>query len=152
MFIIGKYVKIRFKNRVPTYYFLEVKKIKNITTIEQKRLFLFTFFVSFFMAMTSKIPIASGLLKEEQLTFQRKIQALIKWHDIPKDLVLNLDEMPLSYITAGNNTLEFQGAKCVPVTGKEKGKQIMGTFAVSATGRFLPMQLMCAGKTKRCHP
>ena len=40
------------------------------------------------MATTSKIPVAPGLLKEEQLTFQRKIQALIKWHCIPKDLVL----------------------------------------------------------------
>ena len=29
------------------------------------------------MATTLKIPIAPGLLKEEQMTFQRKIQALI---------------------------------------------------------------------------
>ena len=28
----------------------------------------------------------------------------------------------------------------------------MGTFAVSATVRFLPMQLVYAGKTKYCHP
>ena len=74
------------------------------------------------MAMTSKIPIAPGLLKEEQLTFQRKIQALIKWHDIPKDLVLNVDQTPLSYITVGNNTLEYEGAKSVPVKGKCKRK------------------------------
>ena len=46
------------------------------------------------MAMTSKIPVAPGLLKEEQLTFQRKIQALIKWHDIPKDLVLKRRSNP----------------------------------------------------------
>ena len=51
------------------------------------------------MTTTSKIPIAPGLLKEEQLTFQQKIQALIKWHDIPKDLVLNFDQTPLFYIT-----------------------------------------------------
>ena len=63
------------------------------------------------MATTSKIPVAPGLLKEEQLTFQRKIQALIKWYDIPKELVLNFDQTPLSYITVRNNTLEFKGAK-----------------------------------------
>ena len=103
-------------------------------------------------ATTSKIPVAPGLLKEEQLTFQRKIQALIKWYDIPKELVLNFDQTPLSYITVGNNTLEFEGAKSVPVKGKGKGKQITGTFTVSATGRFLPMQLIDAGKTNRCHP
>ena len=74
------------------------------------------------MAATSKISIAPGLLKEEQLTFQRKIQALIKWHDIPKDLVLNVDQTPLPYITVGNNTLEYEGAKSVPVKGKCKRK------------------------------
>ena len=104
------------------------------------------------MATTSKIPVAPGLLKEEQLTFQRKILALIKWHDIPKELVLNFDQTPLSYITVGNSTLDFEGAKSVPVKGKGKGKQITGTFTVSADGRFLPMQLIYAGKTDRCHP
>ena len=62
------------------------------------------------MATTSNIPVAPGLLKEEQLTFQRKIQAIIKWHGIPNDLVLNLDQTPLSYITVGNSTLDFEGA------------------------------------------
>ena len=104
------------------------------------------------MATTSKIPVAPGLLKEEQLTFQRKFQALIKWYDIPKELILNFDQTPLSYITVRNNTLEFEGAKSVPVKGKGKGKQIMGTFTVSATGRFLRMQLIYAGKTNRCDP
>ena len=48
--------------------------------------------------------------------------------------------------------MEFKGLKSVPVKGKGKGKQIMGTFTVSSTGRFLPMQLIYAGKTNRCHP
>ena len=89
------------------------------------------------MPTTSKIPVAPGLLKEEQLTFQWKIQALIKCYDIPKELVLNFDQTPLSYVTVGNNTLEFEGAKSVPVKGKGNGKQITGTSIVSATGRFL---------------
>ena len=50
-FIIGKYVKTRFKNRESPCYFLSSSglKIKNITKIEQMRLFLFTFLVSFFI-------------------------------------------------------------------------------------------------------
>ena len=36
--------------------------------------------------------------------------------------------------------------------GKGKQKQITGTFTVSADGDFLPMQLIYAGKTARCHP
>ena len=52
----------------------------------------------------------------------------------------------------GNNTLEFEGAKSVPVKVKVEGKQTTVTFAVSATGRFLLMQLIYVDKTKRCHP
>ena len=46
-----------------------------------------------------------------------------------------------------SNTLEFEGRKSVPVKGKGKG-----TFAISATARFLPIQPIYAGKTKRHHP
>ena len=38
------------------------------------------------------------------------------------------------------------------IVGKGKQKQITGTFTVSADGDFLPMQLIYAGKTDRCHP
>ena len=56
LFIIEKYVKIRFKNRGSPCYFLSSsgQKIKNVTKIEQKRLFLFTFLVSFFMAFLAQ--------------------------------------------------------------------------------------------------
>ena len=40
----------------------------------------------------------------------------------------------------------------MPIVGKGKQKQITGTFTVSADGDFLPMQLVYAGKTDRCHP
>ena len=104
------------------------------------------------MAMTSKISIPRGLLIKEQLTFQQKIQALIKWRDIAKYLVLNFNQTPFSYITVGSNILEYEGAKSVPVKGKGKGKQITGTFAVSSTGRLLPIHLIYAGQIKRSHP
>lgn len=35
--------------------------------------------------------------------------------------------------------------------GKGKEKQVTGTFTVTATGRFLPIQLLYAGKTTRCY-
>ena len=56
MLIIGKYVKTRFKNRGSPCYFLSSRggKIKNITKIEQKRLLLFTFLVSFLMAFLGR--------------------------------------------------------------------------------------------------
>ena len=52
LFIIGKYVKIRFKNCGSPCYFLSSRgqKIKNVTKSEHTRLFLFIFLVSLFMA------------------------------------------------------------------------------------------------------
>ena len=101
---------------------------------------------------TSKIPVASGLLKEEKFTFQRKIQELVTWHKILKELIINFDQTPLSYITVGNTTIEFFGAQSLPVKEKGKGKQITCTFSITAAGKFLPMQFIYAGKTQRCHP
>ena len=51
LLLIGKYVKIRFKNRGSPCYFLSSRgqKVKNVTKIKQKRLFLITFLVSFFI-------------------------------------------------------------------------------------------------------
>ena len=56
LLIIGKYVKIGFKKRGSPYYFFSSRsrKIKNITNIEQKRLFLFTFLVSLFTAFLTR--------------------------------------------------------------------------------------------------
>ena len=56
LLITEKHVKIRFKNRGSPCYFLSSRgqKIKDIIEIEQKRLFLFTFLVSFFMAFLAQ--------------------------------------------------------------------------------------------------
>ena len=56
LFIIGKYVKIKFKNRGSPCFFLSSRgqKIKYIANIKQKRLFLFTLLVSFFMAFLAQ--------------------------------------------------------------------------------------------------
>ena len=56
LFVIRKYLKIRSKNRESQCYILNSRgqKIKNITNIEQTRLFLFTFLVSFFMVFLAQ--------------------------------------------------------------------------------------------------
>ena len=46
----------------------------------------------------------------------------------------------------------MKGAKHVPIKGVDDKRQITATFAVSASGDFLPMQLIYAGETKRCLP
>ena len=45
---------------------------------------------------TGKIESSNQFLVEEKLTFQRCIASIIEEHDIPKELILNLDQTPLS--------------------------------------------------------
>ena len=73
-------------------------------------------------------------------------------HDIPADLLINLDQTPLSYVSHGKYTFNSKGAKNVPLKGVDDKRQITAIFSISATGEFLPMQLMYSAKTKRCLP
>ena len=56
LFIITKYVKIRFKNWGWLCYFQSCRgqKVKKMTQIEHTRLFLLTFLDSFFMAFLAQ--------------------------------------------------------------------------------------------------
>ena len=51
---------------------------------------------------TGKIEPSKQFLLEEKLTFQKRIASIIEEHDIPKELILNLDQTPLSYVSPGN--------------------------------------------------
>ena len=101
---------------------------------------------------TSKIEPRKQFLLEEKLTFQRCIASIIEEHDIMKELILNLDQTPLSYVSPGKYTFTPKGAKSVPIKGIDDKRQITATFTVSMTGKFLPIRLMYKGKTPRCLP
>ena len=47
---------------------------------------------------TGKVEPCPKFLEEEKLTFQRAISKIVSDHDIPLELVLNLDQTPLSYV------------------------------------------------------
>ena len=104
------------------------------------------------MATTARIPVAPGILKETNLDFQRRKKILQERYQVPDDLILNFDQTPLPYVCVSNHTLHEKGASSVPLVGKGKKKQITGTFTVTKSGIFLPMQLIYEGKTDRCLP
>ena len=45
-----------------------------------------------------------------------------------------------------------KGESTVPILGTADYQQITGTFSVTMSGNFLPIQLIYKGKTNRCHP
>ena len=89
-------------------------------------------------------------LTDEKFTFQKSIATAVCYHDIPSDLIINLDQTPLFYESPAKYTFNLKGAKNVPIKGVDDKRQITATFAVSATQNFLLMQLIYAGKSKTC--
>ena len=98
---------------------------------------------------TVKVDPSSQFLAEENFTFQIAISTAILEHDIPAPLVIDLDQTPLSYVFPGKYTFSFKSAKNVLIKGVDDKGQIAATFAVPLTGKFLPIQLIYKGKTKR---
>ena len=101
---------------------------------------------------TGKVDPSAQFLAEGKFTFSRAISTVFFNHDIPADLVINLDQAPLSYISPGKYTFNFKGGKNVPIKRIDGKRHVTATFAISATDEFLPMQLIYPGKTKRCVP
>ena len=74
-------------------------------------------------------------LEEGKFTFQRAISKFASDHDIPRELVFNRDQTPLSYISPGKYTFDLKGSKLVPIKGVDNKRQITATFTVT----FLPI-------------
>ena len=60
---------------------------------------------------TGKIEPFRQLLLEEKLTFRKKISGAIFYHDIPKELIVNLNQTPLSYVSPGKYIFDVKVLK-----------------------------------------
>ena len=65
-------------------------------------------------------------------------------------MLLNLDRTSLSYVSSGKYTFCLKGSTAVPIKGVDEKRQIKATFTVSATGAFLPIQLIYQDATEKC--
>ena len=101
---------------------------------------------------TAKPVLSPGLIKEVGLTFFKQISEAVQADNIPAELIVNIDQTPLPFVLISKYTMNKTGEKSVPVLGTADYRQITGTFAVSMSGTFLPMQLIYQGTTNRCHP
>ena len=70
--------------------------------------------------------------RRRKIYIQRAIFKFVLEHYIPVDLVLNLDETSLSYISPGKYTFDLKGSTTVPIKGVDDKRQITATFTVSA--------------------
>ena len=81
---------------------------------------------------TGKVEPSQQFLDEEKLTFQRNISTIIEDHDIPKDLILNLDQTPLSFVSPGKYAFNPKGAKTVPIKGVDDKRERSWQLFLSA--------------------
>ena len=79
-------------------------------------------------ATTGKLEPSAQLLTEVKFTFQKAIAKAIQDDDTPPDLLINLDQTPLCYVSTGKYTFHFKGSKHVPVKGVDDKQKITATF------------------------
>ena len=72
--------------------------------------------------------------------------------EIPSDLIINWDHTGIHYVPVSNWTLAEEGSKRVEIAGADDKRQITAVFAGTKSGKFLPPQIIYAGKAKKCLP
>ena len=66
---------------------------------------------------TGKVEPCPKFLEEEKFMFERAISKFDSDPDIALELVLNLDQIPLSFVLPGKYTFDLKGSKTDPVKG-----------------------------------
>ena len=93
---------------------------------------------------TSKVPIPEKARKEIELRFMHKVVKKVEKHSIPHSLILNVDQTPSKYVPSARYTLAQRNSKEVP-----DKRAVTATFVETLDSKFLPMQLIYGGKTKK---
>ena len=62
--------------------------------------------------------------------------------DIPNDLVINWDQTSMKIVPSSSWTMEKCGTKHVEIAAADDKQQITALFTCTATGQFIPIQLI----------
>uniref|UniRef100_A0A1X7TEK1 DDE-1 domain-containing protein n=1 Tax=Amphimedon queenslandica TaxID=400682 RepID=A0A1X7TEK1_AMPQE len=84
--------------------------------------------------------------------FIADIAAKVILNDILSDLVINWDQTGLKIVPTGEWTMNLARDKIVPVGKSADKREITAVLAATATGKYLPPQLLFMGTTTKCHP
>ena len=103
-------------------------------------------------ATTGKVNVPPNLLEEIKVTFLHCLLAKIHKYQIPPSMIINLDQTPMKYCQISKRTQAKIGSSRVPLAASDDKRLITGTFAITLSGSFLPMQLIYGGKTSKSLP
>ena len=71
--------------------------------------------------------------------------------DIPDDLIINIKQMPVSFLLLSKCIMDKKIEKLVPTANSADYHQVTGTFFMTFSGIFLPIQTIYHGKTNHCY-
>ena len=104
------------------------------------------------MATTRKVEMSEELRKEVETTYLHSTVSIMENNKIPKSMVINLDQTPSKYVPGCKKTLAPKRIKSFSVAGSTDKRTITATFSITTDGKFLPMQIICGGKTSKSIP
>ena len=102
------------------------------------------------MSTTGKVAITEGAKNEAQLVYLHVMIA--EEHKVPSYLIFNLDQTLMKCITVGRQNVAKKGSKLVSISGSSDKRSIRGTFIITLSGKFFPMQLIYGGNTRQSLP
>ena len=83
-------------------------------------------------------------LAEEKFKFQCEIASAVYNHDIPKELIINLDQTPLSHVSPDKYTFALQGSSNLLIKGVDDKRKSTLQFVLWET--FFQCSLSMQGR------
>ena len=96
---------------------------------------------------TSKPEILERAKNEAALILHHQIVDLVEKYQISSSMLINIDQTPLKYAPASNQTMAQKGSKHVAIKGPSYKNVITATFGITYDNQFLPIKLIYSGKT-----
>ena len=100
----------------------------------------------------SRLVITRWLWVELRSQFLNEITNKVLKHNIPDELIINVDQTPSKFVAMDNGTMAAKGKKHVYRAGATEKRAITVTHSESVDGHILPFQCIYTGKMQRSLP
>ena len=101
---------------------------------------------------TSRPVITRSLWVEVRSQFLYEITDKVLKHNIPDELIINVDQTPSKFVATDNVTMAAKGEKHISRAGATDKRAITVTLSESQHGHILPFLLIYTGKMQRSLP
>ena len=93
------------------------------------------------MVTTSRPKITRSIWEETRFIFLKEIAHSVCRHDIPDELIINVDQTSSKFVPTDNVTMAVKGTKHIPRTGANDKRGITVTLSVTLYNASIPINL-----------